>query len=378
MEPAILIVDDDQGKRLALRAILDPLDVRVDEAGSAADALRRLLAVDYAVVLIDVRMPEIDGFELAALMRERPRSADTPIIFITAAADIDPLRAYDRGAVDFLTPPIVPSVLRSKVTVFLRLARLLEREQEASRAKTDFLSLAAHELRGPLGVASGYLALLLEGNLGPPPERWEEPLRIVELKLGELRHLSDELVDAARIDNHALAPRLQELDVRDLARAAVNRARPKARMLKGGVELLSPLEAVNGRGDPMQLARVLDNLLENALTYGGQPPIVTVTVGPDAAIRVADCGRGIASADRETIFDRFKRLPEGERRSAAGTGLGLFLSRALARANGGDVVLESSSRSGSVFALRLQAGAVAKAKSKEQSARTGGVVKRGA
>lgn len=353
MEPSVLIVDDDPAKRAALGAVLEPLEVRIDEAGSAGEALRLLLAHDYAVLLIDVRMPEISGFELAALIRERPRTATTPIIFITAAADIDPARGYDLGAVDFLTPPVIPQILRSKVAVFLQLARLVDREQRESQAKTEFLNLAAHELRAPLGVASGYLSLLQQGNLGPAPERWEEALRIIEAKLTEVRQVSDDLIEAARVENHALKPVIQTLDLRDLARAAVNRARPRARMLRGRIELLGPMERVGGRGDPKQLARVLDNLLQNALTYGGSEPVVVVTVGPEPAIRIADAGSGVPAADRERIFQRFHRAHESSRVHPGGTGLGLYLSRALARANGGDVVLESTSASGSTFALQV-------------------------
>ena len=353
MKPAVLIVDDDAPTCAALAAVLEPLEIRTDQAGSATEALRLLLANDYAVALLDVRMPEINGFELAALMRERSRTADTPIIFITAADDIDPLKGYDLGAVDFLTPPIIPHVLRSKVRVFLQLARLLEHQKQLSEAKTEFLALAAHELRSPLTVASGYLSLIMEGNLGPAPERWEEALRIIEMKLGELRLLSDDLIESARVENQTLEPRFQTLDLRDLARAAVNRARPRARMLSGEIELLTPLEPVMAEGDPKHIARILDNLLQNALAYGGENPAVTVKVGPDRSIRVIDAGPGVRGFERDRIFARFYRSDGSKRAHPSGTGLGLYLSRELARANGGDVVLESTSESGSAFAVTL-------------------------
>src|SRR5438046_7943484 len=136
----ILVVDDDATKRFALRTILAPLDENVVEASSGADALRQLLRNEFAVVLLDVRMPIMDGFETAQLIRQRPRSELTPIIFVTALdqAETDMGRGYNLGAVDFIFAPVVPAIMRAKVTVFVELYRA---QQELRRYRTQLETL---------------------------------------------------------------------------------------------------------------------------------------------------------------------------------------------------------------------------------------------
>src|SRR5437016_14422745 len=136
----ILVVDDDATKRFALRTILSPLEENIIEASSGADALRQLLRNEFAVVLLDVRMPIMDGFETAQLIRQRPRSELTPIIFVTALdqAETDMGRGYNLGAVDFVFAPIVPAIMRAKVSVFVELYRA---QQELRRYRTQLETL---------------------------------------------------------------------------------------------------------------------------------------------------------------------------------------------------------------------------------------------
>src|SRR3979411_860765 len=179
---SILIVDDDSTKRFALKTILAPLGEDVVEASSGPDALRQLLRQEFGVVLLDVRMPAMDGFETAQLIRQRPRSELTPIIFVTALgqAETDMGRGYDLGAVDFVFAPVVPAILRAKVAVFVELYRaqqelrryrtrletLVEERNTAltahTRALRAFRYSVSNDLRAPLLAFDGLSQTLLE------------------------------------------------------------------------------------------------------------------------------------------------------------------------------------------------------------------------
>ena len=377
----ILIVDDTPSKLVALEAILSALRQPIVKAGSGREALRLLLREDFALILLDVRMGDMDGFETAALIRQRRSSEHTPIIFLTAfeEAELDMARGYSLGAVDFIFSPIVPEVLRAKAAVFVELhqktaeVRLLyAAAQESSRSKSEFLNMAAHELRTPLSVVSGYLALLAEGSLGDGPPTWKMPLEMLNAKTGELNRIVDDLLLASRMDVGALPERSIVFDLRDTARAAVKRAEPRSLLLKANLELELSEEPLLVEADPEHIGRILDNLVNNALTYCLVTPAVKVSAGDSVAPRltVADNGVGIPLEKREAVFERFVRLDEQSVGPVPGTGLGLYISRELARRHGGTLELQAPPpEQGSVFVLRLPAanGMAEAAESRETS-----------
>jgi len=362
----ILVVDDTPSKLVALEAILAPLRQRVVKAGSGREALRLLLREDFALILLDVRMSDMDGFETAALIRQRRASEHTPIIFLTAfdQAELDMARGYSLGAVDFIFSPIVPEVLRAKASVFVELHQktaevreLYSAAQESSRSKSEFLNMAAHELRTPLSVVSGYLALLAEGSLGVAPPTWQMPLDMLNAKTGELNRIVDDLLLASRMDVGSLPERMLTFDLRDAARAALKRIEPRGLLLKAEISLQADDEPLLVEADPEHVGRILDNLLNNALTYCAATPVVKVAAtDPEApCLTVADNGVGIPTEKREVVFERFVRLDDARIGPVPGTGLGLYISRELARRHGGSLSLDDApSGDGSVFTLRLQ------------------------
>jgi len=361
----VLIVDDTPSKLIALEAILSPLRQRIVKAGSGREALRELLREDFALILLDVRMADMDGFETAALIRQRRSSEHTPIIFLTAfdQAELDMARGYSLGAVDFIFSPIVPEVLRAKAAVFVELHQktaevreLYAAAQQSSRFKSEFLNMAAHELRTPLSVVSGYLALMADGSLGAAPPTWQMPLEMLNSKTGELNRIVDDLLLASRIDVGSLPERTLVFDLRDAARAALKRVEPRALLLKADTSLETGEDPLLVEADPEHVGRILDNLLNNALTYCAATPTVAVTVSDPQSPRLAVCdnGIGIPPEKRELVFERFVRLDDEALGPVPGTGLGLYISRELARRHGGSLVLEDTpSGQGSLFTLRL-------------------------
>jgi signal transduction histidine kinase len=367
VEPAanVLIVDDTPSKLVALEAILAPLRQRIVKAGSGREALRLLLREDFALILLDVRMADMDGFETAALIRQRRSSEYTPIIFLTAfeQAELDMVRGYSLGAVDFIFSPIVPEVLRAKAAVFVELHQktaevreLYAAAQESSRSKSEFLNMAAHELRTPLSVVSGYLALLAEGSLGAAPPTWQMPLEMLNAKTGELNRIVDDLLLASRMDVGSLPERTLVFDLRDAARSALKRIEPRAQLLKAATSLATAEDPLLVEADPEHVGRILDNLLNNALTYCTATPAVEMTVADPQSpcLSVRDNGVGIPAEKREVVFERFVRLDDQALGPVPGTGLGLYISRELARRHGGSLELEDTPPGqGSVFTLRL-------------------------
>jgi signal transduction histidine kinase len=252
-------------------------------------------------------------------------------------------------------------------SLLLRNARLLERARQAERSMSEFLSIAAHELRTPLGVVAGY-AELLETSLGPPPAQAIGPLQAISRKAAEALNLVEELLLAARLEEHALTLNQQPFDLSEVAEAAVNRAQPRARVSESQVVLGGRGPDALVLGDSVWAGRILDNLINNAISYSEAPAEVSVrlSVRPGSATaRVSDRGLGIPEEEQSWVFNRFargraSRAPGGSGggspESGSGTGLGLYIGRSLARLMGGDLVLEASRPGeGSTFALTLPA-----------------------
>ena len=243
----------------------------------------------------------------------------------------------------------------------VRNARLLQEAQEASRAKSDFLNLAAHELRTPLSVISGYLSMLQDGSFGTPSDLWRAPIDTVSAKAAELSDLVRSLLTAARIQSGTLPTTRQVLDLRHLVLDACTRARPRAEMLGGDVTFELPEYAVNVAVDDDQVGRILDNLINNGLTYSQSPAAVHVELGGEgsADVLVRDRGIGIEESQQARVFERFFRA-ESAVTMTSGTGLGLYIARELAAGHGGSLELvDSRPGQGSTFMLRLPLAAEA-------------------
>lgn len=239
----------------------------------------------------------------------------------------------------------------------LRNATLFQTLRESNRVRSQFLNMAAHELRTPLSVISGYVSMLADGTLGGPPTTWEAPLAVLVAKTRELAHLVDDILLAGRLESGVARASSRTLDLRETVEEAVQRARARAYLIDAEVKLALPGEPVLATYDVDHVARILDNLLNNAFNYSPGPARVRVEVQSErgwAIVRVEDHGRGIPANQHEKIFQQFYRVDDPGSGYPPGTGLGLFISRSLAERHGGHLDLEwSEPGSGSRFALYL-------------------------
>jgi len=235
--------------------------------------------------------------------------------------------------------------------------RMYEAAEAANRAKGEFLNMAAHELRTPITVLSGYLSMLGEGSMGAPPKAWETPISILAAKTDELDKIVGDLLEASRLDLKPEPAAMGVVDLRHVVTAAVARLTARAELLSADVHTQLPDEPVMVEGNDGQLGRVLDNLLNNALTYTRRTPEVLVRISRDggkALVRVEDNGVGIPRNQRERVFERFFRSSDPMMAKVPGVGLGLYISRGLVEGHGGKLVVEKSdARKGTIFAISL-------------------------
>ncbi len=359
---SILLVDDQPSKLLTYRTILGGLGATLVSANSAREALEHLLRTDFAVVLIDVIMPELDGFELAAMIREHPRFQKTAIIFVSglALSDLDRLKGYAYGAVDYVPVPVVPEILRTKVSIFVELhrkTRQLERLnrdlelrvmdrtaelQEAGRRKDEFLAVLAHELRNPLAAIR--LAAQLIGSSELPPDQIARSAAVIQRQVAHLVRLIDDLVDVSRITRGLISLRREWLPLSDVVAQAIEASRPLIDARHHTLTVRVPEVSLIVDGDSARLSQVLANLLNNAAKFtnpGGRIEIDVAREGEEAVISVRDNGVGIAPELLPNIFELFTQFDRPLDRTATGLGIGLALVRRLVEMHGGTVAAHS-------------------------------------
>jgi signal transduction histidine kinase len=387
----ILVVDDTQTNLVAIEAALLPLGRKLVLAHSGLEALGRLLEQDFALIILDVAMPGMDGFETAKLVRTRERNRATPIIFITGLSwqDDAVLRGYELGAFDFLMKPIRPEVLRAKASVFVQLqertielqakaeelrqtqARGHEREliaqrkrfevevmerqmqqmSETDRRKDEFLAILSHELRNPLQPLQTAVEVLEHDPNAPVPARVRA---IIQRQVTHITRLVDDLLDIARLNAGKLELRREPVALETIVEEAVQACRTTVDGHRHKLEILAGSEPSIVFGDPIRLVQVVCNLINNASKYteaGGNIRVEWGAVRGDGFVRVADNGKGISSEVLPKIFDMFvqeRTTPDG----AGGLGLGLGLVKRLVEMHGGTARATSPGpKQGSTFEI---------------------------
>ncbi len=383
----VLIVDDLSENLRALDAILRAPDRMIMQARSGLDALELLLDHDFALAMVDVEMPEMDGFQLAELMRGTEKTKHVPIVFVTAAGmELNyAFKGYGAGAVDVLYKPLDINAVKSKANVFVELFRhrtafenqvkaleesrkeqeCLLKQLQATQAelqhslnmREEFMSLVAHEMRTPLNTlfleVQVRLSQLAKNNLTIfTPEHLQKMLGRGERQLKSIMRLIEDMLDVSRIKNGKLSIQPQDANLSSLLRQLAEDLTPLARESETEF-VLEIASEVEGHWDAFRIEQIIINLMTNAIRYGkGKPVHVSLNLdGEHAVIKVADQGVGIAEHEQKKIFEAFERSGNNEVR--AGLGLGLYISKKLAEAHAGEISVISQKDSGSTFILRL-------------------------
>ena len=356
----ILLVDDRPNNLLSLRALLQRPDYNLVLAGSGREALALVLRQDFAVILLDVAMPRMDGFETAAIIKEREQSKLIPILFITASVyDMEHVfRGYNVGAVDYLRKPVDPHAVRAKVAVFVELYRQrkkIETQEDGIRSRDDFLAIAAHELRTPLTplrLQAASLLRELDTERAMPREELLRRVGNLDRSARRLEALVERLLDEMQLSHGKLSLELQDVDLAALVKEAVARMKEEAERA-GSVIVFAADQEVRGRWDSFRIDQVVSNLLGNAIKYGDRQPIeVRLTAQKGfARLSVRDHGRGIPEAAKARIFEKFERV--SPLRNFNGADLGLWIVRRVVEAHGGRVTAWSEPNEGSEFVVEL-------------------------
>ncbi len=387
IQAKLLIVDDLPENLLALEALIKREDRMVYKALSADEALSLLLQHEFAMAILDVQMPGMNGFELAELMRGTDKTRNIPIIFVSAAGrELNyAFKGYESGAVDFLHKPLDIHAVKSKVNVFVDLYRqskamkqqveALEqsrREQEALlkqlqstqneleqavRMRDDFMSIVAHEVRTPLN------GLILETQLRKMHlardnaaaftlDKMHAMVDRDERQIKSLIRLIEDMLDVSRIRTGKLSIRPSRFDLVKLVDNLLQNFAPQFDAAESTVTFTAEAP-VEGPWDEFRIEQVISNLLTNALRYGGKGPIEVRVYQHEgqARVEVQDRGIGISEENQKRIFQQFERV--SAKTVVAGLGLGLFISEQIVAAHGGSIVVESKINEGALFRVCL-------------------------
>ncbi|WP_281888367.1 ATP-binding protein [Paenibacillus sp. YYML68] len=359
----ILVVDDRKENLYAMEKILSSLGCDIHMAHSGNEALSYTLRHDFALILLDVNMPEMDGFELAEILRSHEDTKQIPIIFVTAInkEDKSVFKGYETGAVDYLFKPVDVDILLSKVKVFLELNKkkqeLVAIQSELERSNqslTEFAQVVSHDLKNPLHAISGLTELMLTKNAGQLDERGQESLRLIASSAERMNRLITDLLAFAQVNADSSA--CQMVDLSQVICDVISDLRARLEAERGEVTVVGQLPSIEA--DPTQMYQLFQNLLANGIKYHAQdrPPRIVVrqieVPSPDiCCFTIEDNGIGMAESELESIFTPFTRLSNA--RGYEGTGLGLATVHNIIKRHQGFIQVTSSLGEGTVFKLAL-------------------------
>lgn len=357
-ESVILNVDDNDGARYAKSRILTRAGFTVIEAADGSAALHRARQDDPDLVLLDVKLPDINGFEVCRQLKADPATRAI-LVLQTSASYIgvaDKIRALEGGADNYLFEPIEPEELVANVKALLRLGRVERELRDVDRRKDEFLATLAHELRNPLGPIRSAVELLCRLDPEVPPSQ-DRARKTIIRHTGHLVRLVDDLLDVARISKGKINLHRERIELRTFIESARESVEHIVASRNQQLTVSLPDGEVWVRGDHVRLTQIVGNLLHNAVKFTppkGQVGLDAAVEGQQLVIRVSDNGIGIGDGKLDVIFDMFAQDGYTTDRVQDGLGIGLSLVRKLVEMHEGSVRASSEGEGkGSVFEVRL-------------------------
>jgi len=357
---SILVVDDDPVVRSLMRATLENDNFEVIEAGDGVDGCRLYEERRPDLLLVDVIMPRMDGFELCRELRSRLASAYVPIVVATGLDDVPSItRAYDAGATDFIPKPVNWLVLNHRVRYILRASRAFEElrrnqahliaakdaAEAASRSKSEFLANMSHELRTPLNAIIGFSGMMSDRMFGPLNEKYTEYAGVIGDSGRHLLAIINDILDLARADANRLVVTEEEVEISrivDLSSRIVQELAARAEVI---FVIETENRLPNVMGDTAKLTQILVNLLSNAIKFTPAGGTVSLKIAqkPEGGLtfRVSDTGIGMSAEQIPVALSPFGQVDSGLNRKYDGVGLGLQLTKRLIELHEGTIEITS-------------------------------------
>ncbi|MCX5934962.1 MAG: hybrid sensor histidine kinase/response regulator [Pseudanabaena sp. LacPavin_0818_WC45_MAG_42_6] len=349
----LLIVDDVPDNLFLVRTILEEEGYEIITLSNGQDALKIIETEPPDLILLDVMMPVMDGYEVTRRVRAMKDLPFIPILLITAYDRANAVKGLDLGADEFIRKPIEADELLARVRSLLRLKHSIAERDRIDRQRQDFVSRLTHDLRTPLVAADRMLGLLQDGVLGEVSPEICEALKIMGRSNSNLLEMVNKLLDVYRYESGSKTINLQSLDLKELLDQVVQELKPIA--ISKNLELNADLEDIClVKGDRLELLRVFNNLIGNALkfTESGSVHVSLKSDRSEAIIAIADTGTGVPLEEQPFLFQRFS---QGNHQKQ-GSGLGLYLSHYIVNAHNGKILVKSpnlDSRKGSTFFVHL-------------------------
>ena len=364
----ILIVDDSPENIISLKKVLEKNDFEVDTASSGEEALKKILKKSYVLIILDVQMPGMDGFEVAEAVSGYSKAKETAIIFLSAAtANVNLItRGYSSGGLDYISKPVDMNILLLKVKTFYRvyeqsralnemqkaLREEIEFRKEAERKKDEFISIASHELKTPMTSIKGYIQLLERSLDKNDKETIRARLHKVQNQIEKLNLLIADLLDISKIESGKLKFNKQYFSFDNLLEHLIEvmqQSNPQVKIVKKG--------SVDGNifGDEMRIEQVIINFITNAIKYGPDGEEIHINSeirDNELYFSVKDFGIGMSEEHQQKIFEKFYRIEETSERFQ-GLGIGLYICQEIIDRHKGKIGAHSVLGEGSEFYFQI-------------------------